>query len=296
MDEPSAVLQGVSVNYRRVRALQGFDMEVPSRGVHGLLGRNGAGKTTAIRALAGLLSLSGGSVRVLGHDPGENPGIRGRISVLFSQDGLVSSLSVRQNLVLWCGFYGHSSAEGEALSEKALQAFDFAGNSEKTVKDLSTGNRRVAALARVFAVPSELVILDEPTSSLDPVRAAEVRQMISGAAGDRPVLLSTHNLPEAQALCDTITIVHRGRRVLGGELGKITRCPGYKVRALGGSVHHLGITHPPDPSGFVHLESDLQPDRLLEALLSQGNRVTEFRSAGRNLEEVFMGLALKEEE
>ncbi len=292
-EQQAAVLSGVSVCYGAVTALRGFDMEIPPRGVHGLLGRNGAGKTTAIRALAGLLRLSGGVVRVLGADPAET---RGRISVLFSEDGLVPSLTVAENLAIWCGFYGFSRSESIDMTRNSLKAFGMQASADKPVKDLSTGNRRAVAMARVFAVPSELVILDEPTASLDPVKAAEVRGMIAEAAGSRPVLLSTHNLAEAQTVCDTITIVHRGERVLSGELKALMSASGFLVRTVEGSVVHRGTTSPPDSTGRVHLESDLHPDMLLEALIREGNRVTEFRAAGRNLDEIFLNLSLEDQE
>lgn len=287
----SASMRGVHVSYGPVKALDGFDLDIPSRGVHGLLGRNGAGKTTAVRALAGLLQLSGGSVSVLGVDPLQHRKVRGRISVLFGEDGLVPSLTVAENLEVWCGFYGCSRAVSKELAERSLKAFGMLRDSRKQVKDLSTGNRRAVAMARVFAVPSELVMLDEPTSSLDPVKASEVRDMLVAAAGDRPVLLSTHNLPEAQAVCETVTIVHSGRRVLAGELVSLMRSPGFFVRTEGGTVAHLGENLSPGPDGLVLVESELPPASLLDQLIRNGNRVTEFRPAGRCLEEIFMGLA-----
>ncbi len=296
MSGQAAVMKNVHVSYGPVKALDGFNIDIPFQGVHGLLGRNGAGKTTAIRAMAGLLAVSGGSVSVLGADPGEHGEVRRRISVLFGEDGLVPSLTVLENLEVWCGFYGFSRADSKALAERSLKSFGMLREAGTPVKGLSTGNRRAVAMARVFAVPSELVMLDEPTSSLDPVKAAEVREMLAAAAGDRPVLLSTHNLHEAQALCDTVTIVHRGRTVLAGDLGSLTRAPGFLVRTEQGMLTHLGELVSPGPDGLVPVESDLPPARLLEELIGQGNRITEFRPAGKGLEEIFMGLAGEPEE
>lgn len=296
MPEGSAFLAGATVNYGPVRALDRFDLEIPSRGVHGLLGRNGAGKTTAIRALLGLLRLDGGSACVLGTDPVKDPGTRRRISVLFSEDGLVPALTAMENLTVWCGFYGCGPGQSAELAGRALEAFGMLHSSGKPVKDLSTGNRRAVAMARVFAVPSDLVLLDEPTASLDPVKAAGVRAMIRDCAGDRPVLLSTHNMSEAESVCESITIVHGGRRILHGETDKLTASPGFVVRTVDGTVVHSGEVLSPGPDGLVHLDSTLPPSELLESLIAGGNRVEEFGRAGRNLEDVFIGLAREEGE
>lgn len=296
MGGASASLNNVTVSYGQVKALDGFDLDIPSRGVHGLLGRNGAGKTTAVRALLGLLRLGGGSVSVLGTDPAGNPETRRRISVLFSEDGLVPALTVMENLTVWCGFYGFAPGDCADLARGTLQAFGMFHAADKPVKDLSTGNRRAVAMARVFAVPSELVVLDEPTASLDPVKASEVRAMIKGCAGDRPVLLSTHNMSEAESVCETITIVHRGKRVLHGDTRALTASSGYVVRTTGGTVLHGGGVLSPGPDGTVVVESFLPASELLESLIAQGNRVEEFGRAGRNLEDVFMSLAREEGE
>ncbi|MFO7626414.1 MAG: ABC transporter ATP-binding protein [Candidatus Fermentibacteraceae bacterium] len=296
MGNTSASLSNVTVLYGRVKALDGFDLDIPSRGVHGLLGRNGAGKTTAIRALLGLLRLDGGSACVLGADPVKTPETRRRISVLFSEDGLVPALTVKENLRVWCGFYGCGPGDSADLTTGSLEAFGMLHAADKPVKDLSTGNRRVVAMARVFAVPSELVLLDEPTASLDPVKASEVRAMMKDCAGDRPVLLSTHNMSEAESICESITMMHRGKRVLHGETGALTVSSGFLVRTRGGAVVHRGEVISPGPDGAVVVESPLPASELLESLIAQGNRVEEFRKAGRNLEDVFMSLAREEGE
>jgi ABC-type multidrug transport system ATPase subunit len=120
--------------------------------------------------------------------------------------------------------------------------------------------------------------------------------MIRGCAGDRPVLLSTHNMSEAESVCETITIVHRGKRVLHGDTVALTASSGYVVRTPGGVVVHGGEVLSPGSDGAVVVESPLPAPELLESLIAQGNRVEEFRRAGRNLEDVFMSLAREEGE
>jgi ABC-2 type transport system ATP-binding protein len=294
MAEHAVRLRDVTVYYGAVRALNAFDLDIPRQGVHGLLGRNGAGKTTAIRALAGLLHLSSGTVEIFGSNPGVDPRAKRKLSILFSEDGLVNALTVIENLTLWCGFYGLSSGDALERAMASLDAFGIKGKSKTPVKDLSTGNRRAVALARVFAIPTEVVVLDEPTSSLDPVKASEVRSMIRIAAGDRTVLLSTHNLGEAQTLCDTVTMVHLGRKVLSGDLASLTSSAGYSVRTEDGRLRFRGRILTAGPEGFVHIEECPSPPELLADLVREGNRITEFRPAGKGLEEVFLGLAGEE--
>jgi len=290
-ETPAAVFRGVSVSYGAVTALDGLDLEIPGRGVFGLLGRNGAGKTTAIRTVLGLVKTSAGCLEVFGEDPGRSGWNRRRTSVLFAEDGLVASLSVRDNLSVWAGLHGVGRGEASTRASAVLEEIGIADSAGTRVKDLSTGNRRLAALARTFLVPADMVILDEPTSSLDPVRAAEVRQVIGRLAGSRLVLLSTHNLPEAEELCDRVAIVDRGRALISGPPGELEGLPDRCfVRVESGPVRHRGEEHAPDGEGGALIECIGSPADLLAELLASGNRVVEFRPYRKSLSGVFLDL------
>lgn len=286
----AAVFRGISVCYGVVTALDGLDLEIPDRGVFGLLGRNGAGKTTAIRALAGLVKASAGSLEVFGGDPAAG-GSRRRLSVLFAEDGLLPSLTVRENLRVWAGLHGRSRRESDPRVAAVLDEIGIPDSSGIRVKELSTGNRRLAALARTFLLPADMVILDEPTSSLDPVRAREVRQVIARLAGSRLVLLSTHDLHEAEELCDRVAIIDRGRLVVSGPPESLDNLPDrWFVRVEEGPVIFRGESHPPSEEGGAVLGCGDAPADVLAELLASGNRVVEFRPYRRSLSGIFLDL------
>jgi len=286
-------ISDLTVSYGSVRALDQLSLRIPAQGVFGLLGRNGAGKTTTIRAILGLVEPDSGRVLVAGVDPLSDRSVRYRISVLFSEDGLVPSLSVGENLSVWADLYGCGSTE--AVSS-ILAKLDIDSMKEQRVKDLSTGNRRIIALARTFMLDADIYMLDEPTSSLDPVKADEVRRMISVLAGSRLVLLSTHNLHEAEELCSQIAIIDSGRLVITGQPGEIGADGGrYLVRCDSSQLLFRGRNLPPERDGHVLLESDDPPADLLAELVDAGNRITEFRPLKRSLSDVFIRLTGGEE-
>lgn len=282
--EPAVLLAGARVSYGKARALDGFDLEVPEGAVHGLLGRNGAGKTTAIRALAGLVRLSGGSAGVLGGDPSSAAFDRRRLSVLPAGDGFVNGLTLAENLVTWAAFWGIGRTEaGRAVSE-VLSELSIEGLAGRHLKTVSTGNRRMAALARTFMVPAGVFLLDEPTASLDPVSAPAARDFIRRRAAGRTVVVSTHNLQEAEELCSSVTIIEAGRTLFSG-------CPagggGWLVRTEDGRLSAGGRELQPDSSGQFLVDLGLGAADTLALLTASGARVTEFRPAARSLAELF---------
>jgi ABC-2 type transport system ATP-binding protein len=289
-DATSVAITGLHVSYGRLTALNGLDMEVPSGGVTGLLGRNGAGKTTTIRAILGLVRPESGDIEVLGSPPTRNT--RGRISVLFAEDGLVPEMSLMENLVCWGMINSLARSEARASAEAVLHALGTLHSADQPVRELSSGNRRLAGLARAFMLPRDLVLLDEPTSSLDPVRAGEIRAGIRELAGRSTVMLSTHNLVEAEELCDRVIIIEAGRKLAAGTPEELSE-PGdvYLVRTEGGTVLFRGREYGPDSRGFVHVESGVSAADTLAELLREGNRVVEFRPERKSLSQTFLELA-----
>jgi ABC-type multidrug transport system ATPase subunit len=295
MSESSACavsLKDVVVDYGAVRALDGLDLTIPSRGVFGLLGRNGAGKTTTIRAILGLVSLAGGSVEVLGLGRDRITDIRGRVSVVFSESGLLPTLTAGENLRIWGMIEGLPAAEARAAARAILQRMDIMDLYYTRVSELSTGNARIAALARAFMLDRDMVILDEPTASLDPVRADKVRKGISRMSGQAQIMLSTHDLHEAEELCDQVGIIDQGRLVACGSPDDLRgEGTAFLVRTENGRVSYDGATYSVDGSGYVRLSSEDAPHQVLGKLLAEGNRVLEFRPEKRSLAEIFLELA-----
>jgi ABC-2 type transport system ATP-binding protein len=279
------------VDYGMHRALDGLSLEIPSSGLFGLLGRNGAGKTTTIRAIAGLVKPAAGSISVLGKAPEPESDVRKRISVLFAEDGLVVNMTARENLEAWGVVNGLPRRRSRDLSTAALKRLGILQQGGRLVRDLSTGVRRIIVLARAFMLERELVLLDEPTSSLDPVKAEEARDMLRDLAADRPILLSTHNLTEAEELCGSVAIIHLGRVVWNAAPGLSGPAGVYEVFVEGNALSWKGTAIEPDEKGMHLVDSGLGPADTLAQLVSEGARIREFRPRRRGLADVFRELA-----
>lgn len=293
-DPPAVSARNLTVRYGAHAALEGLDLEIPATGTFGLLGRNGAGKTTTIRAIAGLVAPSEGTISVFGRIPASDPSLRRDLAFLFAEDGLLPLLSARKNLEIWGRIGGLRPREARRRADEALDRAGMDAPRDSPVKDLSSGNRRTAALARAFMLPARAVILDEPTSSLDPVRAASIRRLLRDLARDRMVILSTHDLHEAEELCSEVAIIHRGRVVAAGSPRSLDGAASSRFRVRvegGGAVAMNGRLLEPGGDGFVEIGFDGPAAELLAVLTAAGNRIEEFGPACRSLGRVFMDLA-----
>ncbi|MCX7624358.1 MAG: ABC transporter ATP-binding protein [Thermomicrobium sp.] len=200
-------------------ALAGISFTVAAGEVVGLLGHNGAGKTTTIRLLLGLLAPHGGSVRVFGLEPmvdGER--IRARTGVVGEAPGLDERLTARELLWVFAELYELPSALLEPRIALLLEQFGLAEVADRRIGTFSAGMRQRLALARCLLHDPELLLLDEPTTALDPVAAHQVRELIAERRREgRTILLATHNLDEAERLCDRVVILERGRVLVEGS-------------------------------------------------------------------------------
>ena len=196
-----------------VTAVDGVSFDVTRGETYGLLGPNGAGKTTLMRLLSALSPLTGGELEVAGLDvTSEARAVRRRLGVVTQQDGLDSDLTVQQNLQT----YGYFSGLSRRLSrDRAREVLSFFGLNEKAHDDvsrLSGGMKRRLAIARAFMMEPEVIVLDEPTTGLDPQGRNVVWQKLAALkASGVTILMSTHYMEEAANLCDRIAIMHLGR-------------------------------------------------------------------------------------
>jgi ABC-2 type transport system ATP-binding protein len=192
-------------------AVDGINLDVPAGEVFGFLGPNGAGKTTTIRMLSALIAPSRGDAWIdglaLGH---ANSAIRGRVGLLTESPGLYDGLTARQNLIFFARLYGLSAAETDKQIEFYLRRLDLWERRDDRVGGFSKGMRQKLALTRALLHRPAVVFFDEPTSGLDPESARTVHEFIAGIRGEgRTIFLSTHNLDEAQRLCDRVAIFRR---------------------------------------------------------------------------------------
>lgn len=203
-----------------VEALRGVDLTVAAGEVHGLLGPNGAGKTTLCRILATLLLPTGGEAAVFGYDVVNRAAdVRARVGiVLGGERGLYLKLTARQNLLFWAALYGVAGRARRSLVEQLLDRVGLAEWGGERVETYSSGMRQRLHLARGLVGTPSLLLLDEPTSGMDPVSAIEFRALVVDLR-DRgcTILLTTHNLAEAQDLCDRVTLIDQGAVVAAGR-------------------------------------------------------------------------------
>jgi ABC-2 type transport system ATP-binding protein len=194
-------------------ALDNLNLEVQQGEVFGFLGPNGAGKTTTVRLLNGVLSISAGRASVLGIDVAtQSAAVRRRVGVLTENPCVYDSLTARENLAFVGDLYGFPAGKLAARIDTVLAEVGLTDRASDRVASFSKGMRQRLAIARVILHEPELIFLDEPTSGLDPEAArmaTDLIQQLSHQAG-RTVFLCTHNLDEAQRLCDRVGVIDKG--------------------------------------------------------------------------------------
>ncbi|OAI54201.1 ABC transporter ATP-binding protein [Planctomyces sp. SCGC AG-212-M04] len=216
---PVVELQRVSRQFGQKVALENVSLIIPRGGVFGLIGGNGAGKTTLIKHVLGLLKAQSGTVRVLGLDPVENPvGTLGRIGYLSEERDLPNWMSVREFMRYTQAFY---PAWDETYAEELRDAFDL--DPRAKIKTLSRGQRARAGLLAALAHRPDLLVLDEPSSGLDPVVRRDILGAIIRTIADegRTVLFSSHLLDEVERVADRVAMIHNGRIALTASMDEI---------------------------------------------------------------------------
>ncbi len=294
-------------SFGTVHAVRDLSFELQEGEVFGVLGPNGAGKTTTVRLLNGVLKPDAGRVRVLGLDPAtQGPAVRRQTGVLTETPSLYERLSARENLRFSGSMYGLAEKELEARVEAQLEFFDLVQRADDKVGGFSKGMKQRLALARALLHQPKVIFLDEPTAGLDPEAAHQVTHLIvqlSHQAG-RTVFLCTHNLDEAQRLCDRVAVLRQGSALALGTLAELGRKLWHGLwvevdvqTALAQSVR-LELAQRP---GVQHVEGNEKqmeiqvggegdiPD-LVAWLAARGARLTRIVPRRHTLEEIYFGL------
>jgi ABC-2 type transport system ATP-binding protein len=221
-------ISGLVKTFGPTRALDGLELEVRTGEVHGFLGPNGAGKTTTIRVLLGLLRADAGTAELLGGDPWRDAvALHRRLAYVPGDVALWPALSGGEVIDLLGRLRGGLDPKRRA---ELLELFDL--DPRKKARTYSKGNRQKVALVAALASDVELLLLDEPTSGLDPLMEARFREVIADERhSGRTVLLSSHILAEAEALCDRVSIVRNGRTVESGTLAELRHLTRTSIQA-----------------------------------------------------------------
>jgi len=293
---------------REITALDGINIRVKRGEVFGLLGPNGAGKTTLIKTLCTLLLPNEGTALVNGFDiVKEEQEVKRSIGYVVNDErSFYWRLTGKQNLEFFAILNNLSPNRAKRRIEEVLRLVGLETNGDKRVKDYSTGMKQKLAIARGMLSDPEVLFLDEPTRSLDPMIASSLREFIRRSIveeGGKTVFLSTHNLAEAEDLCDRLTIINRGKIKACGTLEEMKALLDKRKRYLielekpaQGFIEGLKGVFPFDvsealPGGGIAIEVTVDErwkvSQVIEAIVRHGGKVVACSLMGRTLEEIF---------
>ncbi|MFE5029352.1 ATP-binding cassette domain-containing protein [Streptomyces sp. NPDC056656] len=298
------IVEGARKRYGDKRALDGLDLAVARGTVHGLLGTNGAGKTTAVRTMTTLLRADEGRVEVAGYDVRRQAGeVRRRIGLLGQHAAVDEELGGWQNLEMFGRLHHLGARRARVRADELLERFGLAGTGRKAVRQYSGGMRRRLDLAASLITDPEVLFLDEPTTGLDPRGRAEVWGAVrSLVGGGTTVLLTTQYLEEADQLADRISVVDRGRVVAGGTADELkARLGGDRIDVVVRDGSQLGMVARLLPDGATadadrRLVSAPVADRMaaltevVRALQDAGVEAEDIAVRRPTLDEVFLHL------
>jgi ABC-2 type transport system ATP-binding protein len=296
-----------------VEAVRGIDLDVPHGEFFGLLGPNGAGKSTTIGMLTTLVAPTGGAAWVAGHDvTRETVAVKRRIGVVTQNNTLDMQLTVAENLQFRSRFFGLPKAVAARRAEQLIEAFGLGDRKNAMADQLSGGQARRLMIARALVHQPDVLFLDEPTAGLDPqtrVNLWDILQVLHGQG--QTILLTTHYMEEAEALCDRIAVVDHGLVLAEGSVADLLADSGaqtivtvrYEEQVPDGLADRAGLAGRP---GVTKVEADgdqlrvfsADPEGLLGDLVSigaaNGLHVRDASQAKPSLETAFLTLTGRE--
>lgn len=297
---------GLGKRFRSLTAVHDLSFTVGDGEIFGLLGPNGAGKTTTVRMLSGLIAPSEGAARINGHELGAgSQRIRAMTGILTEAPGLHDKLTARQNLAYYGRLYGLRGADLRRAVDRYLGVVGLADAGDRRVAGFSKGMRQKVAIARALLHEPEVIYLDEPTSGLDPSAAKLVRDFVATLRdAGRSIVVCTHNLDEAERLCDRIGIMR-------GTLLQVDT-PARLRRRSGAAVVRVELVGARRPNSFLDLLAGLpfvaaaradgdallvevgdprgDNPELVRALVEAGARIVHLTEDAISLEQVYLDL------
>jgi len=298
---PVIAAQGLTKAFGDLRAVDGIDFEVPAGEAFGLLGPNGAGKSTTMRMVGAVSSRSGGKLEVLGLDPDSHgPEIRSQLGVVPQEDNLDTELRVRDNLIVYGRYFGIPRRTCAVRADELLTFAQLEDKARAKVDDLSGGMKRRLTIARALINQPRILMLDEPTTGLDPqARHVLWDRLFRLKERGTTLVLTTHYMDEAEQLCDRLVVVDHGRIMAEGSPAELIRAYSSRevVELRFGSDRNEAAA---DELRGVADRVEVLPDRvllytadgegLLEHVAHRGLRPTTSLVRRSSLEDVFLRL------
>ena len=293
--------------YGDVRAVQGLDFQLRRGEVLGFLGPNGAGKTTTMQMICGVLAPSAGMIRIGGVDLLENPiEAKRQLGYLPEQPPLYREFTVDEYLRYCARLRGLRNKQATAAMDEAKERCGLLGNGGRVIGNLSRGYQQRVGIAQAILHRPAVVVLDEPTVGLDPIQIREIRELMSELGDEHGVILSTHILPEVQAVCDRVQILHEGRLVLDEDLAQLSksqrprstrikfrRPPSHTVLSGLAGVGRVEVLDA-DTLRLHHGDDEGLGERIVAAAVAGDWGLYELVSESRSLEEIFVELTFGE--
>jgi len=306
MNDPIVKVEHLSHRYNMQWAIRDIDFEITANGIYGLLGSNGAGKSTTMNIMCGVLKQTEGNVYIRGINIRDNPvEAKRHIGFLPQKPPLHTDLTVEEYLK-YCARLRHIPAkEIEKAISAVMDRCAIAHFRKRLIRNLSGGYQQRVGIAQAIIHNPDFVVLDEPTNGLDPNQILEIRKLVKEIAEERTIILSTHILTEVQATCDYIRMIEQGRVVFAGTVDEfdnyivpntlivsmiampsveeLRTIPGITgVEELGGTKYRLKFTDMPEVK-----------ERIIETSVARGWRLTDIFSEKSSLDAIFAELSKK---
>ena len=267
-DQPMISARGLRKSFGDFEAVKGIDVEVQRGEAFGFLGPNGAGKSSTMRMIAAVSPISGGELRILGLDPAtDGPAIRGRLGVCPQEDTLDTELNVRDNLYIYGRYFGIPKADVQERVDELLDFVQLREKEKAKVEDLSGGMKRRLTIARSLINRPDLLLLDEPTTGLDPqARHVLWDRLFRLKQAGVTLVITTHYMDEAEQLCDRLVVMDKGVIVAEGSPLELIRAHSTReVAELRFGVAAEGESHDALADKIADLGDRVEvlPDRLL---------------------------------
>ena len=289
--------------YGGIDALKGISLQVEPGQIYGLLGQNGAGKSTMVKILLGIVRITSGDAYLLGNPAGTTE-VRKRVGYL-PEDHSFPGYHTGESLLHFYGeLYGMNRADRVKRIAESLDIVGLAKRGRSKIKTYSKGMKQRLGIAQSFFHDPEVIFLDEPTDGVDPVGRKEIRELLATLKDEgRTVFVNSHLLQEIELMCDRVAIMHKGEIVRTGTVAELTKTverfsislapgtpfPAAEVKALGFSVES------DDEETHIELKPGQSIDTVIDHLNAKGFRLRGVRESKQSLEDIFMELVEKAE-